>query len=398
MVHPIKAYSPLIWVSLAGFIYAISLGAMWFILPIFASVRFGADLSLVSLLMAIPYFGSLIFDLPMGTLSDYVGRKRAIIVGLILLAPLGLLLPYVTSLELFVVFAIIFGLLSTLVLPIARALIMDLCPPKKAAEYFGLTLGVMTLGGAIGPLASGMLLESSFEAGLPSVMLVYIIFGLVAVLPLLFVKETVKEKQSLFSGLKKVAKQGLFLPAIREFGALKKMGLMVIYVSLILTIIDSIIWTYEPLIGEKGLSADFIGSLLFVFTFSLVIFQIAGGFIAEKLGKMKVLMIGLILAGVFMALFSFQTDETMLMLTALLTSLGLAFAWPAVSGVITEVSVNRQRGSIAGVWNFFMDLAYLIGPVLGGVIATFSTGVSTIFLAMGGLLIISTLPLLIIKH
>jgi len=399
MVHPLKTHSPLIWVNLAGFFYAIAGGAMWFILPIFASVKFGADLILVSILIAIPYFGSLVFDLPMGTLSDYIGRKKSIIAGLVLLAPLGLFLPYVGSLEMFIIFTIVFGLLSTLVLPVARALIMDLCPPKKAAEYFGITLGLITLGAAIGPLGAGMLLENSFDAGLSDVMLLYVICGLVAIVPLLFVKETVKVRQSMSSGLKKVTKQGLFLPAIKEFGALKRMGLMVVYVTLILTIIDSIIWTYEPLIyGEKGLSASFVGSLLFVFTFSLVIFQILGGFIAERLGKMRVLMIGLVLAGVFMALFSFQTDETMLMLTALLTSLGLALAWPAVSGVITEISVNRQRGSIAGVWNFFMDLAYLIGPVMGGVIAAFSTGVSTIFLVMGGLLIVSALPLFVMKE
>lgn len=406
MTNVLKAYSQLTWLSLTGFIYAISSGAMWFILPTFASVKFGADLVFVSLLIALPYVTSLIFDLPTGTLSDYVGRKKVIIIGLALLAPLSLGLAYADSLELFIVFAALFGFFSTFVLPVARALIMDICPPKKAAEYFGIILGLITLGAAVGPLVSGMLLEApsegaflaAFEAGLPTVLLLCAVCSLVAILPLLLIKEPIKVRQPLSSGLKKVAKQGFFLPAIREFGALKRVGFLVIYVTLILTIIDGIIWTFEPLIyEEKGLSASFVGTLMFVFVFSLVIFQAIGGFIAERLGKIRVLAFGLLFGGAFMALFALQTDEMMMMVTAALSSLGVGFAWPAVSEVITEISVNRQRGGIAGVWNFFIDLAYLVSPILGGVIAAFSNNVSSIFLVMGVVLALSSIPLVFMK-
>lgn len=398
MSNPISAHSPLAWVSLAGCIYAISNGITWFVLPLYASTKFGIDILMVSLLMALPYIGSLLFDLPTGTLSDYVGRKKVIIVGLVLLAPLSLALPYANSLELFIAFGIAFGILSTFVLPVARALIMDLCPPKKAAEYFGIVLGLMTLGSAVGPSVAGTMMGESLEGDLFSVMAISALFSLLAIVPLLFVKETIKAKQSISAGFKKVTKQGFFMPAIREFGALKTMGIMVIYVTLILTIIDSIIWTFEPLMGEeKGLGFDSIGNLLLIFVASLVFFQLLGGFIAERLGKIKVLAVGLVLAGVFMVLFGLQTTEDMLIITALLTSMGLALSWPAVSGVITDISVNQQRGGISGVWTFFMDLAYVVGPMLGGFIWTFSGTVSSIFMVMGALLILSVIPLAVIS-
>ena len=80
------------------------------------------------------------------------------------------------------------------------------------------------------------------------------------------------------------------------------------------------------------------------------------------------------------------------MVASPITSLGLAFAWPAVSGVITDISVDRKRGGIAGVWTLFMDFAYIIGPMFGGLIAVFSEDVSSIFLVTGMVVIVSILP------
>jgi len=87
----------------------------------------------------------------------------------------------------------------------------------------------------------------------------------------------------------------------------------------------------------------------------------------------------------------------MLLGTAFLASMGIAFAWPAVSGVITEISVNRQRGGIAGVWTFFMDLAYFTGPIVGAVITGLKGNVSSVFLVFGLVLLLSAVPTVLMK-
>ncbi|MBN2517893.1 MAG: MFS transporter, partial [Candidatus Altiarchaeota archaeon] len=67
--------------------------------------------------------------------------------------------------------------------------------------------------------------------------------------------------------------------------------------------------------------------------------------------------------------------------------------------VITDISVNRQRGGISGVWTLFMDFAYVVGPIFGGAIAFVSGDVSSIFLITGILMIIAILPItLLSKH
>jgi len=417
MDEPDKSIKQVLLVSLAGLLYGTAYGAMFFLLPVFIGFKITADFFLIGLLIAVPAIVALVFDLPIGSLSDLVGRKKVMIIGLILVAPLGALLLYVDSLLMFIVFAALFGLLTTFIMPIARALIMDVCPPKKAAQYFGIMLGLIYLGTAIGPLMAGMLIEipteeqlmvaddaalmhamQTFDEGLSAFVMLYLVIGLAAILPMLLVKETVKAKESIGSGIKSIFKSGFFMPAIREFSQLKTLGVMVIYVTFILTIMDGVIWAFEPqLYGEKGLDASSSGLLLFVFVISLVILQPIGGWLADKYGKMKMLNLGMVLGGIFLMLFALQSDETVLMIMATASSFGLALAWPAVSGVITDISINHQRGSIAGVWTLFIDLAYVIGPIVGGVIAAFSGSVSTVFLAMGALLVVSVAPLAFMK-
>jgi MFS family permease len=133
-------------------------------------------------------------------------------------------------------------------------------------------------------------------------------------------------------------------------------------------------------------------------TASLVLLQPFGGWLADRFGDMRMLLAGLGVGGISLMAFSAQTNETLLLLTALLFSLGMALAWPAVSGVITEISANRQRGGIAGVWMMFTDLACLVGPVFGGAITLFSGTVSSVFFTMGAMLVVSVIPLALLKR
>ena len=375
-------------IGIASLVFSIGYGAVWFLVPQLARSGLGLDLWAVGLLVAVPSAVTLTFDIPSGALSDRVGRKKMVYVGAALVLPAAALLASVGSVETFVLFASVMGLSSALVIPSARALVMENCKKGEEAEGFGMMMSLMVLGNVIGAVAAGWMIEKGVMACLGDIALFYAIATCLAYPPMRFVKESAKK-----------AKRGLFRPALRDFKALKSMGIVVIYVSFILTLIDATVWGFEPIMDEEsGSSMAFLGVLMLALTASMVLFQPIGGWLADRFGDMKMLLAGLAIGGVFLMVFSLQTDETLLFSTALLFSLGMALAWPAVSGVLTEISVNCRRGGIAGVWMFSMDLACLVGPILGGAITLFSGTVSSVFFVMGAVLAASAVPLALFRH
>jgi MFS family permease len=103
-----------------------------------------------------------VFQAPLGRLSDFVGRRPLVASGLWLLAPTTILLGHVATPFLLSGVRLVQGIASAALAAPAFALAADLATPGKEARQMSLLTMGFALGLAIGPLIAGVLAVVSF--------------------------------------------------------------------------------------------------------------------------------------------------------------------------------------------------------------------------------------------
>jgi MFS family permease len=107
--------------------------------------------------------GRLMFQVPSGHLSDHIGRKPLVLVGLLLLAPVTALLGGVTTLFQFIALRFVQGIAASAIVAPALAVAGDLAKTGgESREVSVVTIG-FTLGIAFGPLLAGFLSAVFFD-------------------------------------------------------------------------------------------------------------------------------------------------------------------------------------------------------------------------------------------
>ncbi|HUY84286.1 MAG TPA: MFS transporter [Steroidobacteraceae bacterium] len=146
---------------------------------------------------------------------------------------------------------------------------------------------------------------------------------------------------------------------------------------------------------DTRLSTSQLGLLLSAFFWTYALIQVPIGWIAERFGAGRVLMVGLtIWAGATM-LFGLTHGFVTMLALRLLLGIGESVGFPCVSKLL---AVNVAVGEL-GIANGIVGFAYLIGPAFGtyfGGIAIAHYGWRMTFIAFGALSLIWLLPWLFV--
>jgi MFS family permease len=139
--------------------------------------------------------GRLVLQIPLGRLSDYVGRKPLILGGLILMAPATALLGEVTSIYQLILLRILQGIAAAGIAAPALAIVADLSKSGGEGRQMSIITMGFGIGMAIGPLIAGLLAVIFFElpffaGGMLSLVGVWIVFR--------FMPETIQGKWAVF--------------------------------------------------------------------------------------------------------------------------------------------------------------------------------------------------------
>jgi MFS transporter, DHA2 family, multidrug resistance protein len=127
-------------------------------------------------------FAALLFT--WGVLGDRYGRKRILVIGLLLFGLASALSAFATSPTQLIVFRALMGIGAAAVLPVTLAIITVIFPPTERGRAVGLWAGAVGAAVAIGPILGGFLLEHFWWGSVFLINVPVVVLGVAGILAL----------------------------------------------------------------------------------------------------------------------------------------------------------------------------------------------------------------------
>jgi DHA1 family bicyclomycin/chloramphenicol resistance-like MFS transporter len=169
---------PLRLLLILGALSAFGPLAIDFYLPSFPTLAraFSTDVEHVQLSLAAYFAGLAIGQLAYGPLADRFGRRKPLLVGVMLFSLASLACALAPSLEWLIAARFVQALGGCAGMVVSRAVVRDLCDPISSAKVFSQLMLVMGLAPILAPLAGGLLLST---LGWPSIFICLTLFSFI---------------------------------------------------------------------------------------------------------------------------------------------------------------------------------------------------------------------------
>jgi MFS family permease len=326
----------------------------------------GASVIYIGLFTAAFTAASATFSQKLGGLSDRIGRKKLIVVGLSIDVFLGTLTGIVWDWRILLVIRVLNGVATAAVAAPSEASLVDQVPPKRRGEALGFYLTMSMIGFNLGPVLGGaiqFLSENTFGLGLEwSYRVPFFIDSILAFIALLLVWWEVKETRKPqtikdFDG----QEESVRLSSKTEF------SLKILYITSIATgfAVGFIIpITVLYFIDVFQATSPQIGLILSLSGFVGLSCNFFAGKISDKIGRKIIIALGSLPSRIATLVLPFATNLLSATGISVLRSFGHNVAEPAARALQADLIPEKIRGKLIGRMGAFFSLGAILGPVL----------------------------------
>jgi MFS family permease len=338
----------------------------------------GATVSAIGLINTVAGLLQLGIAIPLGTLSDRIGRFRLILGGLVAFSLAMLVLGVSATPQALWLGKLLFGLGSVAVFQSGHALVGDLTKPEERPLAFGMLTTSMALGYGLGPLLGGLLTDHlghlwayllAVVVGLAAAWLAGRTFGSVPGK----LKPTPRNPSSGFAGLRLI----LGAPDL----------LLVTFANMMMGLtFAAALGTFLPLYArELALSQTTIGTMFAIRSGVSALGRMPNGLLVQRVGNLPVMLVALAIDAVAMVGIGWSQSSHAIMV--MLAMDGLAYGGFVVAGqtYISNRTTASNRGATGAVYGMASGIGGTVGPFLLSVVAD-HWGLRFVFAAVGGTL------------
>ncbi|SFE06494.1 MFS transporter, DHA1 family, multidrug resistance protein [Paenibacillus catalpae] len=320
---------------------------------------------IVGLLVAAFSLTQLLFSPLAGRLSDKFGRKRMIVIGMIVFAVSEALFGFAESPVLLFVSRLLGGISAAMIMPAVMAYAADITTKEERAAGMGLINAAITTGFIIGPGIGGYIAEFGirvpfYAAG---------VAGLIAAFINLFIlpeSRPVQEEAADAPAPAFKKQQSGFITQLRySYREPYFLSLIIVFVmSFGLANFETVFGLFVDHKFSYGPK-----DIAFIITFG----SIAGAvvqvtvfsWILKTFGERRVISICLLFAGLFIVLTLFVHQFWMVFAVTFIIFLAIDILRPAISTQMSMVAKDQQ-GYVAGLNSAFTSLGNIAGPIIAG--------------------------------
>lgn len=172
----------------------------------------------------------------------------------------------------------------------------------------------------------------------------------------------------------------------------KKNVMLIIAISnlfLIFTGVGLVIPVMPLLMEDMHFNGAIMGMMLSVFSITQLLASPIMGYLSDKIGRKKMIVLGMCLFAISEFIFGFANDKYIFYLSRGLGGVAAALLMPAVTAFVADMTTIEQRPKAMGYVSAAISGGFIIGPGIGGVLA--SLGHRVPFFAAGIIAIIGCL-------
>jgi MFS family permease len=343
-------------VYLPSLILSFCSGLLLPILPVF-SQSFGVSYGLIGLVLAGEALGTLLADLPAGSLIRRLDRKWVMALGIGLVALSVTALFWSQTVWEVLLYRVISGFGAALWNLSRHAYLSEATSKTNRGRAIALFGGTNRLGGFLGPVVGG-LLAAQYGLRLP-----FLVFGVLALctipLALVFIEKGQRITQ--------VTAHPHVLTVLREhWRILLTAGLGQLGAQTVRAARNVLI----PLYGSGlGLGLESVGLIMSLSALVDVALFYPAGVIMDKLGRKYAIVPSFTLQALGLLVIPFAGGFVGLLVAATLTGLGNGLSSGTMMTLGSDLAPKESLGEFLGFWRLIGDSGFTGGPVIVGVIA-----------------------------
>ena len=345
-----------------------------------SEVEIGLVLSLASVLATA-------LMIPAGLLMNRIGKKRTLLVSVVLAALPPALISLVSDWRWVTPLYMVFSASFSFFIVARMAMISESATPGNRATLFGIMNVAWPIGGIVAPTLSGFLVENF---GWAPIFQVTTVIMLASLIPTLRLEEPATPIE--------VGQVPAKRPSILDGKYLPFMTLIFLF-HLLAGMVEGMIGTVLPLFlkNQIMISESLIGLFFTASSLLILVIQIPSGRLADRYGRKKVLVLSLLPLPLLLGAWLFVDDWLVLLILYAAFSGFRSMTWPSSLALLADFIPSELMGSALGVRMTSMRLGSTVTPVLAGYLYS-GVGYRSPFLASAALVTLSIVVALAFKE
>ncbi|MDR3663905.1 MAG: MFS transporter [Mycobacterium sp.] len=364
----------------ANVVIALGYGVVAPVLPQYAR-NFGVSISAATFVITAFALMRLMFAPPSGLLVQKLGERRVYLTGLLIVAMSTLACAFAQTYWQLLLFRSLGGAGSTMFTVSSLALMIRLSPSDARGRVAGLFSSAFMIGGVAGPVLG------SVTAGL-GLSVPFAIYGVALLVAAAVVYVSLRHSTlaaaeqesgppvSVRTVLRNRAYQAALLSNLASGWA--ALGLRVALVPLFV-------------VDVLHRSAGMAGLVLAMFAVGNVCAVFPGGHLSDRVGRRKLLIIGLAVSGVATGLLGWATSLSVFLAIAFVTGAATGIFISPQQAAVADIIGNSARGGTAvATFQMMSDLGAIVGSLIVGEIAQ-HVSFGAAFAVSGAILLVAAL-------